>query len=82
MCIEVLKFCSSFGARKEASRGSSDQREVSWQNTSMITTYLFVSIYFSDFTFDALVQVIVERAEKSDVPEIDKKKLDFSTILW
>lgn len=47
----------------------------------MITIYLFVSIYFSDFTFDALVQVIVERAEKSDVPEIDKKKLDFSTIL-
>lgn len=65
--------------REEAGRIFSHQGEVSWQNSGMtsvvIKVLLFIDTSLPLFLMVMFpIQVIVERAEKSDISDIDKKK--------
>lgn len=69
----------SFLNREETGGIFSHQGEVSWQNSGMISGVKKV-LHFIDTSVPLFlvamfpIQVIVERAEKSDISDIDKKK--------
>ena len=88
-CRELSRFIGWFGrvhkpsvlnavwseCREAASRGFKNQRQIPGQNSGKYRAFPRVNALSGRFNLKLpLLQVIVEKAEKSEIPDIDKKK--------